>query len=288
MTHDVFISHASVDKPAADAVCHGLEARGVRCWMAPRDQIAGKAYGQQITEAIRGARVMVLVFSENVNQSQAVLNEIHLAAAAEVTIVPFRISGVEFNPELNYYLGRTHWLDAFPQPIDTYIDALAATVQRNLPDVAPDGAAPPPQRPPPQTPPSLAPPSLAPPPAAPPPPALAARPNHVPLMIFGGLFALVLLVAMAALLHKPSRAQEHASDVIAQAVANAITQGAKDDDSPTQAGGGANAASPEDRRLIDQGVDQAAKDAGGAPTLSPQERALIDRRLRRAGERPDR
>ena len=141
MAHDVFISHSTLDKPAADAVCHGLEAKGIRCWMAPRDQIAGRAYGQQITEAIRDASVMVLIFSEHVNNSQAVLNEINLAAAANVTIVPFRIAKVEFNSELNYYLGRTHWLDAFPPPLDSYIDALAATVRRNLPEAA-SGAAP--------------------------------------------------------------------------------------------------------------------------------------------------
>jgi hypothetical protein len=219
MAHDVFISHASVDKPAADAVCHGLEARGVRCWIAPRDQIAGKPYGQQITEAIRAARVMVLIFSEHVNASQAVLNEIHLAAAAEVTIVPFRIAHVELNPELNYYLGRTHWLDAFPQPLDAYIDTLAATIQRNLPGDGPEGAAP----------------LLRPPP--PPAPATASHPapsaparSHVPLMIFGGIVALVLLVALAALLHRPSPAQDRASGVIAQAVANAIAQSAKEDE----------------------------------------------------------
>ena len=220
MAHDVFISHSSVDKPAADAVCHGLEARGVRCWMAPRDQIAGKAYGQQITEAIRAARVMVLIFSEHVNASQAVLNEIHLAAAAEVTIVPFRIASVELNPELNYYLGRTHWLDAFPQPLDAYIDTLAATVRRNLPDDAPAATLEP------------APASAAPPPSQPPPPAPLppARPNNAPLFVFGGIVALVLLVAIAALMHKPSPAAEKAQGVIAQAVANAIAEGAKEDE----------------------------------------------------------
>jgi hypothetical protein len=227
MAHDVFISHASVDKPAADAVCHGLEARGVRCWIAPRDQIAGKPYGQQITEAIRAGRVMVLIFSEQVNGSQAVLNEIHLAAAAGVTIVPFRIAGVEFNPELNYYLGRTHWLDAFPQPIDAYIDALAATIHRNLPGDGDDGGAP--LRPPPQP---------APGPAAasqPPPPPQARKPNNAPLYVFGGLVALVLLIALAAVLNKPSPAQEQAREraqgIVAQALANAITEGAKEDQS---------------------------------------------------------
>jgi hypothetical protein len=132
MSHDVFISHSSLDKLAADAICHGLEGKGIRCWIAPRDQIAGQPYGEQITEAIEAADVMVLVFSDNVNRSQAVLNEINIAAGADVTIVPFRIAGVEFNPELHFYLGRMHWLDAFPLPIDTYIDTLASTVRRNL------------------------------------------------------------------------------------------------------------------------------------------------------------
>jgi rhodanese-related sulfurtransferase len=140
MSHDVFISYSSLDKPAADAVCHGLEAKGIRCWIAPRDQVAGQPFGQQITAAISSAQVMVLVFSDNVNKSHAVHNEVGIAANANVTIVPFRIASVDFNPELNFYLGRMHWLDAFPQSVDHYIDNLAATVRRNLTPAA-DSAA---------------------------------------------------------------------------------------------------------------------------------------------------
>ena len=151
MGHDVFISYSSLDKPAADAVCHGLEAKGIRCWIAPRDQVAGQPFGQQITAAISAAQVMVLVFSDNVNKSHAVHNEVGIAANANVTIVPFRIAGVDFNSELNFYLGRMHWLDAFPQSVDHYIDNLAATVQRNITrttagsanSTPPPGAAPP-------------------------------------------------------------------------------------------------------------------------------------------------
>src|SRR5665213_2132967 len=135
--HDVFLSYSSLDKLAADAVCHGLEAKGIRCWIAPRDQVAGQPYGEQITAAIQSAQVMVLIFSDNVNKSHAVHNEVDLAAAANVTIVPFRLAGVDFNPELQFYLGRVHWLDAFPHPVDEYIDDLAATVQRNLTRRAP-------------------------------------------------------------------------------------------------------------------------------------------------------
>jgi rhodanese-related sulfurtransferase len=231
MAHDVFISHSSLDKPAADAVCHGLEAKGIRCWIAPRDQVAGRPYGQQITEAIQSAHVMVLIFSEHVNDSQGVLNEINLAAAANVTIVPFRIASVEFNPELTYYLGRTHWLDAFPPPIDPYIDTLAATVRRNMPQSDAEGAAPVPPRPSPSPQPGPTPqPSPHPTPIPPP------RPNHLPLIIVGGVFALVLLVVFAGLVRKPTPTQEQASNAISQAIANAIQAGAKDEDDKSSQG----------------------------------------------------
>jgi TIR domain-containing protein/rhodanese-like protein len=261
MTHDVFISHSTLDKLAADAVCHGLEAKGVRCWMAPRDQIAGKAYGQQITEAIRDASVMVLVFSEHVNDSQAVLNEINLAAAASVTIVPFRIASVAFNPELNYYLGRTHWLDAFPQPVDAYIDALATTVRRNLPPPAVADAAPAPPAaadagaaaaaasaavsPAPSPPPPPSPPS---PPAGPAAALVAAahpphRHNYMPAIIVGLVFAFVLAIVLIGKFgHKRSPAEDQATTTIAQAVANAIQTGAKDDTDKSDQDGGAQAA----------------------------------------------
>ena len=232
MGHDVFLSYSSLDKLAADAVCHGLEAKGIRCWIAPRDQIAGRPYGEQITSAIQSAQVMVLVFSDNVNKSHAVHNEVDLAAAANVTIVPFRLSGVDFNPELQFYLGRVHWLDAFPHPVDVYIDDLAATVQRNLTARSADGAPLPPPAPapapepeakaapPPE--PHVAPAEAAPP--APPTPVAASTPgpaSNRPL-IFGLVAAgvLVLAVILAGVLFmRPSGSTSASSSASAAAAA---------------------------------------------------------------------
>lgn len=67
MAHDVFISYSHHDKPQADAVCATLEAKGIRCWIAPRDVIPGQEWGAAIVEAIRASRVMVLVFSSHAN-----------------------------------------------------------------------------------------------------------------------------------------------------------------------------------------------------------------------------
>ena len=235
LSHDVFISHSSLDKLAADAVCHGLEAKGIRCWMAPRDQVAGRAYGEQITSAITSAQVMVLVFSDNVNNSQAVLNEINLAVGANVTIVPFRIAKVDFNSELNFYLGRMHWLDAFPQPVDAYIDTLVETIRRNL--RSPTGAAdatvpaPPPAPAAPAPAPNVAPPNVAPPSAAPP---SGAHPrSHWPpgLIVGGGLAALFLIFLIVAAWPRPrSPAVTQAANTVMQAIANSIVKNADDSD----------------------------------------------------------
>lgn len=208
MAHDVFLSYSSLDRVAADAVCHGLEAKGLRCWLAPRDQIAGKPYGEQITEAIDGAKVLVLIFSDSVNRSDAVHNEIDLAANAHVVIVPFRISAAEFNPQLRFYLGRVHWLDAFPLPVEHYIDNLAASVRRIVDPEAPPAPVDPSTASPPPPPVAPAPPPpVVPPPAAPlaftPTPPTASKGG--PPAIFIVLGVLVLL-GVAVILLKPRAA----------------------------------------------------------------------------------
>ena len=48
MPHDVFISYSNKDKAVADAVCHTLEARKIRRWIAPRDPVPGLDWMEQI------------------------------------------------------------------------------------------------------------------------------------------------------------------------------------------------------------------------------------------------
>ena len=233
MSHDVFISHSSLDKLAADAVCHGLEAQGIRCWIAPRDQLAGRAYGEQITSAIEQAQVMVLIFSDNVNRSQAVLNEINIAAGANVTIVPFRLAQVDFNSELHFYLGRMHWLDAFPHPLVTYIDTLAATIRRNLKPVAPADAGAAAAVAPdlvvtPPSPPSPTPAATTAPPSHPVSPHRPVSPGLIVGGVLGALFLVLLIVLLWPRPAPPGAGQ--AANTVMQALANSIAKEADDSD----------------------------------------------------------
>jgi hypothetical protein len=132
MAHDVFISYSSKDKPTADAACAVLESRGIRCWIAPRDVIPGKAWGASIIEALKGARVMVLIFSDNANKSQQIMLEVERAVSKGIIIIPVRIENIVPTESLELFLGARHWLDAYLPPLDNHLNRLAQVIQQIL------------------------------------------------------------------------------------------------------------------------------------------------------------
>ncbi|HJU54045.1 MAG TPA: toll/interleukin-1 receptor domain-containing protein [Pyrinomonadaceae bacterium] len=132
MAHDVFINYSSKDKAVADAVCATLEARGMRCWIAPRDVQPGADWSEAVARAIAESRVMVLVFSSKANESEQVRRKVNLAIEREVAIAPFRIENVMPSGSLKNYLDVTHWLDALTPPLEAHIDKLADNLTRLL------------------------------------------------------------------------------------------------------------------------------------------------------------
>jgi hypothetical protein len=125
MAHDVFISHASTDKPAADAACAALEARGIRCWIAPRDVKPTESWAAAIVDAIRGARIFLLVFTRNANESEHVQREVERAANSRKQLLTLRMEDVSPAAALEYYLNTPHWLDAITPPFEAHLDMLA-------------------------------------------------------------------------------------------------------------------------------------------------------------------
>ncbi len=150
MAFDAFISYASPDKTVADAVCARLEAAGIRCWIAPRDVTPGIPWAESIMQAIDGAKVMILVFSDHANKSAQVPREVERAISHSKPIIPFRIENVTPTGSLDYYIKSVHWLDAMTPPMERHIDSLAANVRRMVPGPTPGprpSPAPPPAAP---------------------------------------------------------------------------------------------------------------------------------------------
>jgi len=129
VSHDAFISYASDDKPTADAICATLEARKIRCWIAPRDILPGMNYAVALMNAITASRILVLVFSSQADRSPHTLREVERAVNRSLTVIPFRIENIEPSPGMGYYIGSSHWLDAFPPPLEPHLARLADTVE---------------------------------------------------------------------------------------------------------------------------------------------------------------
>ncbi|MBV8389244.1 MAG: toll/interleukin-1 receptor domain-containing protein [Mucilaginibacter sp.] len=122
--YDIFISHSKEDNKLAVALCHFLEERQFRCWMAPRDVQAGKDYAICIIEAIQSSRIMVVILSEYSNRSHHVRNEVERAFNHQVAILPFRIKDVIPEQSLEYFLSSYHWLDAIEGQAENYFEDL--------------------------------------------------------------------------------------------------------------------------------------------------------------------
>jgi hypothetical protein len=109
----VFISHASLDKAAAEELVRLLEAAEIRCWMAPRDIQTGSNYSGEIVDAIKAADVTLVLLSSEANRSSFIPNEIERAVSYRKPIVTVRLENVMPARELELFIGSRHWIDLF-------------------------------------------------------------------------------------------------------------------------------------------------------------------------------
>ena len=126
---DVFISYSTKNKNVADAVVANFEQNGIKCWYAPRDILPGQEWVSAIKSALHAAKIFILIYTQESNDSRQVMNEVAMAFNAGKTIIPFRLTEGEMNDELEYYLTRVHWLDAVSRPMERNIDELRKYVE---------------------------------------------------------------------------------------------------------------------------------------------------------------
>lgn len=130
--HQVFISYSSKNKAIADAICLHLETNGIRCWYAPRNILPGKDWVEAIMEAIESAKVFLLIYSSDSNQSRQVQNEVAAAFNSGCAIVPFRIDDTKMVSKMAYFLNSVHWLDAAHSPQANTFQELSSYIPQLL------------------------------------------------------------------------------------------------------------------------------------------------------------
>jgi hypothetical protein len=123
----IFISYASIDQDVAETICDALQARGHACWIACRNIGPGENFQESIVRAIRSARVMLLVFTSNANNSDEIKKELVLAGRHRVTVLPVRVEDVAPNDAFAYEFATRQWIDLF-KDWEREIDRLGAQI----------------------------------------------------------------------------------------------------------------------------------------------------------------
>src|SRR5580692_1637485 len=127
MSASVFISFASQDQKVASTLCKALESRGFSCWIATRDIAPGENFQIAIVRAIRAAKIMLLVFTGNSNNSDEMAKELALASQSKLIVVPLLIDDVRPNDAFSYEFATRQWIDFFAD-WETAIEQLAQRI----------------------------------------------------------------------------------------------------------------------------------------------------------------
>lgn len=126
--HEVFISYADEDEKIANDICNLFEENGTPCWFKKRD------YGEddtvsKISQAIRDAKRVVLVYSKNAEDSNFIRTEIDIAFSEDLPILVFNTDGTAISPQLQFYLENKPSIDAYPDTSNHYEQLLKDSSQ---------------------------------------------------------------------------------------------------------------------------------------------------------------
>jgi len=131
MAYDVFICYANQDKTIADIVCSRLEENGIRCWMAPRDILAGEDWDKAIMDAIPVCPIVILIFSSNSNDSPYCVSEIRTAFDLKKEILPVLTDNTLPHGRIVLYLGSKQWFYANTPPLEPHLKRLVDEVKKH-------------------------------------------------------------------------------------------------------------------------------------------------------------
>lgn len=112
MHRDVFLSHSSSDREAAQRIRAFLESHGISCWIAPRDIPAGRDWVEAIIDGIEVCSSILLIVSAESNKSPQVRRELEMAVSRGLTLVSVLIEDVQLSKWMQYYISTRQWYDA--------------------------------------------------------------------------------------------------------------------------------------------------------------------------------
>ena len=96
-----------------------LEGNGFKCWISSRDIDAGEDWAECIYSAISNSMALVLVYTDNVNDSWQIRNELDIATNLKIPIVPLLFKKTPIAKGLKYFTNSHQWLDCTTKKVKT-------------------------------------------------------------------------------------------------------------------------------------------------------------------------
>ena len=101
-----FISYSTKNHEDAMTLNGELLNRGIQTWMAPGDIPAGSNYAGVLTRAIKGAGCLVLLLTDDSQNSKWVDKEVEMALSYSKPVIPVALEKLELNDNFEYYLSN--------------------------------------------------------------------------------------------------------------------------------------------------------------------------------------
>lgn len=99
-----FISYSTANQSAADSLRALFAKNGIPTWMAPYDIPVGSHYAQVISNALKGCACLVLVLTNQAQDSIWVAKEVERAIHYRKPIMPLQLGEVALNDEFELYI----------------------------------------------------------------------------------------------------------------------------------------------------------------------------------------
>lgn len=109
MEKEIFISHSSTDEKEAKKICDYFERNYISCFIAPRDIKVGASYAEELLDGIDNSKILLLMLSNESNNSPHVLREVERAVSHSIPIVVYRLEFVELSKSMEYFLMTNQW-----------------------------------------------------------------------------------------------------------------------------------------------------------------------------------
>ena len=99
---DVFISYSRKDSKVVKSIYEQLEKSGVKCWLDVDGMFSGVSFKKVIVDAIKQAKILLFMSSENSNKSRNVVSEVSLAMEYGKKIIPVRLDMASYSESIEY------------------------------------------------------------------------------------------------------------------------------------------------------------------------------------------